>query len=149
MSQHQIQLFWQRNTSDFEYKTYTRNHTWKFKNGVTIQASAAPGFRGDANAIDPEEAYVASLSSCHMLTFLAICAKEKIIVNSYEDEAVGYLERNESKKYVITKVILKPKVIFDEGMNVSQEKLEELHHISHQECFIANSVKTKIETIID
>ena len=101
MSEHRVNLVWQRDRSNFEYKTYSRNHYWKFENGLEIEASATSQFLGDTSKIDPEEAFVASLSSCHMLTFLAICAHERLIVASCEDHAIGYLEKNEDGKLVI------------------------------------------------
>lgn len=149
MSEHRANLIWYRNSPDFDYKTYSRNHSWKFQNGLEIEASATSQFLGDASKIDPEEAFVASLSSCHMLTFLAICANRGLTVDSYEDHAVGYLEKNENGKWVIKRVDLHPKVSFEQSILVNNEELVNLHDHSHRECFIANSVKTEIKTVIE
>jgi len=147
MSQHKAELIWKRSGSDFSYQNYSRNHEWSFQNGLKIEASASSQFLGDENKIDPEEAFVASLSSCHMLTFLAICSRKGIQVESYADNAVGYLEKNSNEKLVITRVQLHPKIEFVDGINLSIEELEELHNQSHHECFLANSVSTEITTI--
>ncbi len=142
MSEYRVNLVWRRDRSDFEYKTYSINHFWKFKNGLEIEASASSLFWGDASKIDPEEAFVASLSSCHMLTFLAICAHKRLMVASYEDHAVGYLEKNGDGKLIINRVDLHLKIEFDNNTPVSNDR-------SHHDCFIANSVKTEIKTIIE
>ncbi len=144
MSEHQATISWNRDSDDFSYEAYTRDHVWEFDNGVKIEASAAPGFRGSFDNIDPEEAYVAALSSCHMLTFLAIAARKRFVVDSYTDSAVGHLEKNEAGKLAITRVTLRPKISFAEEACPSSEELERLHHLAHTECFIANSVHTSI-----
>lgn len=144
MSEHRATIIWNRNSRDFSYDAYSRDHTWEFANGIKIDASAAPGFLGTPENLDPEEAYVAALSSCHMLTFLAIAARRRLIVDFYSDSAVGYLEKNPEGKLAVIRVILRPRVSFSEGTTPSAEKLEKLHHLAHTECFIANSVHTSI-----
>ncbi|MEM9481670.1 MAG: OsmC family protein [Verrucomicrobiota bacterium] len=148
MSEHSAKISWTRGETDFAYESYPRNHTWTFDNGVSIEASAAEGFLGDPANVDPEEAFVASLSSCHMLTFLAICAKKRMAVESYEDAAVGYLEKNEDGALAVTRVELRPVISFS-GDAVSPESLRELHEKAHHHCFIANSVKTEVVTVLD
>jgi len=143
MSEHKVHINWKRGEIPFEYASYDRNHTWRFENGEIIGASAAPAFKGDHSKIDPEAAFVAALSSCHMLTFLAIAAHKKITVDSYEDEAIGYLERDEGGKNAITRVILRPRISF-EGDAPDEKTLREMHEKSHHECFIARSVKTDV-----
>lgn len=143
MSQHQARIAWQRETADFTYEHYNRAHEWRFENGLEIAASAAPEFHGTADRIDPEEAYVASISSCHMLTFLALCARRRIVVDTYLDHAIGYLERTASGNLAITRVELSPRIGFA-GQPPSAERLRRLHEQSHAECFIANSVTTEI-----
>ena len=96
------------------------------------------------DAVDPEEAFLASLSSCHMLTFLAIAAKRKLTLDSYTDEAAGYLEKNAEGRLAMTRVVLRPRIEWAEGINVSQADLDKLHHQAHEGCFIANSVKTAV-----
>jgi len=144
MSEHQATISWNRDSDDFSYEAYTRDHVWEFDNGVKVEASAAVGFLGSPESVDPEEAYVASLSSCHLLTFLAIAARKRFVVDSYTDSAVGYLEKNEQGKLAVTRVTLRPKVSFLEGAGPSSKGLEQLHHLAHTECFIANSVHTSI-----
>ena len=138
--EHRVSLHWTGGEAPFTPETYPRNHQIVFKDGKqAITASAAPGYRGDGVHADPEEMLVAALSSCHMLSFLAIAAKKKLTVESYTDEAVGYLE-NEGGKLWITKVILRPQVT----INADPALLAEIHHLAHQACFIANSVKTDV-----
>lgn len=145
MSEHHASVRWARASRDFAYENYNRAHEMRFKSGeIALAASSAPAFRGDADRVDPEEAYVASLSSCHMLTFLAICARKRLTVDSYEDDAVGFLETGENGKLWVSRVTLKPRVRFATGMNVDAQVLAKIHHQSHEECFIANSVKTEI-----
>jgi organic hydroperoxide reductase OsmC/OhrA len=145
MSEHHAALRWKRTSSDFTYESYNRAHDVLFKEGaIVLPSSSAPEFRGDAERVDPEEAYVASLSGCHMLTFLAICARKRLVLDAYEDEASGWLEKGESGKLWMTHVVLRPRVRFADGTAVSESQLTELHHRAHAECFIANSVKTDV-----
>jgi organic hydroperoxide reductase OsmC/OhrA len=145
MSEHHANVRWKRTSSDFAYDNYNRAHEMRFKNGdVVLAASAAPAFKGDADRVDPEEAYVASLASCHMLTFLAICARKRLSVDAYEDDAVGYLEKGVNGRFWVARVTLKPRVRFATGTDVDAATLAKIHHQSHEDCFIANSVKTHI-----
>ena len=99
MSEHHAGVRWKRASADFTYASYNRAHEMVFKSGaITVAASATPAYKGDAERVDPEEAFVASLASCHMLTFLAICALKKVTVESYEDAAVGYMEKGTNGK---------------------------------------------------
>jgi organic hydroperoxide reductase OsmC/OhrA len=140
MAEHHIRLSWGKGEAPFTYEAYTRNHTISFKSGQeTVIASASPAYKGDAGKADPEDMLVAALSSCHMLSFLAIAAKKKLTVNSYEDEAVGFLE-NDGGKLWMTRVILRPQVVID----ADAETLSHIHHLAHEACFIANSVKTDV-----
>ena len=141
MSEHRASVAWERTTEDFSYEAYSRNHTWTFENGLEVAASAAPGFRGDPSRVDPEAAFVAALSSCHMLTFLAIAARKRLVVDDYH-HAVGYLEKDEGGKLAITRVILRPQVTFREPP--APAVVERMHHTSHEECFLARSVKTEV-----
>ena len=143
MSEHRAKVLWARTSKDFTVESYNRSHEWKV-GPVTVAASSAPEFRGDATRANPEEGLVAAISSCHMLTFLAIAARKKLSLDSYEDEAVGYLEKNEAGKLAITRCILRPKVVWSPGVTVSATDLENLHHAAHEGCFIANSVKTDV-----
>ena len=143
MSEHRITLNWKRTSPDFEYKTYNRDHSVEFKNGQSVGMSAAPKYLGSPAKIDPEEMLVASLSSCHMLTFLAIAAKKKLLVDAYEDDAIGVLAKNAEGKLAITQVTLRPRITFS-GTQPDEATLEEMHHESHEQCFIASSVKCEM-----
>jgi organic hydroperoxide reductase OsmC/OhrA len=144
MSEHKVTLTWERGDKPFEYQKYSRDHTWKFDGGHEMSASAAPAYLGNPANVDPEEAFVASLSSCHMLTFLAVACKKKFVMDEYTDEAVGHMEKNENGKLAITRVELHPKITFSGEKQPSEPELDEMHHFAHTECFIANSVKTKV-----
>jgi len=145
MSEHKARIEWKRTSEDFEAASYTRDHTWVFENGVEVAASAAPDYRGNPERVDPESSFVASLSSCHMLTFLFLCARRHFTVDSYADSAVGYLEKNPEGRMAVTRVELKPRVQFSGDVGPSSEELSQLHERAHRDCFIANSVTTQIE----
>ncbi|NNE93563.1 MAG: OsmC family protein [Verrucomicrobiales bacterium] len=145
MSEHKTTLTWERGDAGFGYKEYPREHDWKFpESGISVPASAAPQYLGSAECVDPEEAYTASLASCHMLTFLAIASMGGFVVDRYEDEAVGYLEKGENGKPWLARVVMHPKITFSGEKQPDAEQLEQLHHKAHQECFLANSVKTDV-----
>jgi organic hydroperoxide reductase OsmC/OhrA len=144
MSEHIAKIEWNRETPDFDYRTYNRDHNWSFDAGITIRASAAPAYLGSASCVDPEEAFVASLSSCHMLTFLAICCRQKFVVDSYHDEAIGILAKNSGGQLAINKVTLRPKVRFGGEKIPTPEETTRMHDQAHHGCFIANSVKTNV-----
>jgi organic hydroperoxide reductase OsmC/OhrA len=149
MSEHHATIHWQRQTADFDYKSYNREHTWTFpKSGRAIEASAAPAYKGKSEFVDPEEALVASIASCHMLTFLALAAGRKLTIESYEDDAVGLLEKNADGRLAITRVTLRPKISFAEPAP-DAETVQDLHHKAHEQCFIANSVTTQIDVVAD
>jgi len=145
MSEHHASVRWTRTSPDFTYDTYNRAHEMTFKRGeVVLPSSSAPAFKGDADRVDPEEAFVAALSSCHMLSFLAICARKRVTVEAYEDDAVGFLEKGASGKLQITRVALRPRVRFAEGTSPDAATVDAIHHQAHNECFIANSVTTDV-----
>jgi organic hydroperoxide reductase OsmC/OhrA len=144
MSEHNVTVNWKRETPDFAYETYNREHDWSFDAGVTVRASAAPAYKGSESCIDPEEAFVASLSSCHMLTFLAICSKKGFVVDRYRDDAVGDLEKDASGRLSITHVRLRPEVNFSGEKIPAPETIGQMHDQAHHACFIANSVKTEV-----
>ena len=148
MSEHHATVEWERGSVEFKYRTYSRDHTWKFEGGVRVGASSAPEYLGNPNLVDPEKAYVAALASCHMLTFLAIAARKRLVVDHYRDSAVGFLEKNPDGKLAVTRVVLHPKVSFGPPPP-SPEGLEKIHELAHKECFIANSVRTSVTFEID
>ncbi len=144
MSEHKATIQWRRETPDFAYETYSRDHDWLFDAGITVRASANPAYLGSEQSVDPEEAFVASLSSCHMLTFLAIAARKRRVVDSYFDEAVGILAKDASGRLAITKVTLRPRVAFGGDKPPSPADIASMHDQAHHACFIANSVKTDV-----
>ena len=145
MSDHRAQITWTRGNSGFGYKEYSRTHEWTFpQSGQTVHASAATEFLGTPDCVDPEEAFTAALLSCHLLTFLAIASMSGYVVDSYEDEAVGYLEKAEDGKPWLARVVMHPKISFSGDKEPTPEHLELLHEKAHKECFLARSVKTEV-----
>lgn len=144
MSEHKATVIWARGGKDFTVESFERNHEWVFEGGVRVPGSSAPGYGGDPSLVDPEEAFVASLSSCHMLFFLALSAKRGILIESYEDDAIGVLQKGPDGKTWMTDVTLRPAIVFADGHQPSAEDIDKLHERSHHLCFIANSVKTHI-----
>lgn len=148
MADYRATVVWQEQPGeDFRKGRYSRGHEWQFDGGVTVPASSAasvvPLPWSVESAVDPEEAFVASLSSCHMLWFLALAAKAGYVVVSYRDEASGTMARNAAGKLAMTQVVLRPAVAFS-GDAPGQDALEALHHQAHEECFIASSVLTDV-----
>ena len=145
---HTARVIWERNGGDFAGKKYSRLHRWTFDGGLSVKASSSPDVvkvpYSDPSAIDPEEAFVASCASCHMLSFLWRAALAGFVVESYEDHAEGVMEKNSEGKLAITRVMLKPLTRFSGGKLPSAEELDHLHHLAHEDCFIASSVKTEI-----
>lgn len=148
MAQYTAEVLWLRNEQDFISNRYSRRHLLRFDGGVEVAGSSSPHVvplpMSDAAAIDPEEAFVASLSSCHMLWFLSIAAKRKFCVDRYFDAAVGTMGKNADGKFAMLVVTLKPEVIFSGERVPTTEQIEHMHHEAHEECFIANSVKTEV-----
>jgi organic hydroperoxide reductase OsmC/OhrA len=145
-------IIWQKQWGEeFEKGKYSRVHQWVFDGGMKISASSSPNVvpvpMSDPSLIDPEEAFLASLSSCHMLFFLSIAAKKKIIVEKYEDHVQGSMGKNSEEEMAMLTVILNPTIIFSGTDQPSQETIRQIHELAHASCFIANSVKTKIEVI--
>ena len=146
MSEHRIALNWQKGDAPFTYETYSRNHDVAFKAGAAhMTVSAYQAYRGDAAKPDPEDLLVAAMSSCHMLSFLAIAAKKRLTVLSYRDDAVGFLEDDGGTLW-IARAILRPTVVFETPPDA--HTLAQIHHMAHQACFIANSLKTEIQVEI-
>lgn len=143
MSVHKARVAWRRETSSFDYAEYNRSHEWFFDETV-VPASAAPAFLGDANRVDPEEAFVASVAACHMLTFLAIASRKRYIVESYDDQATGLMSKNGEGRLAITRVTLRPRIVFGGESPPDSAAVDRMHSLSHSECFIANSVRTEI-----
>jgi organic hydroperoxide reductase OsmC/OhrA len=152
MSSHEATIQWYRNEDAFTDSHYSRAHTWSFDGGAVVPASPSPDIvplpHSVAENVDPEEAFVASLSSCHMLVFLSIAAKRGYTVDSYRDEASGVLEKNDDGRLAVTRVTLRPDATYSGDKTPSSEQIEKMHHRSHELCFIANSVLTRIQTDI-
>jgi organic hydroperoxide reductase OsmC/OhrA len=148
MHNYEARVAWKRNGATFSDSRYSRVHEWSFDGGTRIVASASPSGvpapYSSAEAVDPEEALVASASSCHMLFFLLIAAKRGYVVESYVDDAIGIMEKNPAGKMAITRITLRPRIEFAAGKAPSAEQLESLHHDAHEECFIASSLKSEI-----
>ncbi len=147
MSEHRFDLRWERGPHEFKYETYDRTHRWRFGGGVERDASAAPEYLGRAELPNPEEALVAALSSCHMLSFLAIAARQRFAVESYRDAAVGHMEKNADGKLAVTRCELRPSVAFSGEKQPTREQLARMHEQAHHVCFIANSVKTVVSVV--
>lgn len=147
-----VRVFWRKKPHEaYLDKKYSRAHTWSFDGGIEIEASSSPRVvplpMSNESAVDPEEAFVAALSSCHMLSFLAIAAEHGYVVESYEDNAEGVLRKNDQGKLAMTKVTLKPHVTFGGDDIPSSDQVDKLHHLAHEVCFIANSVGTEIAIV--
>lgn len=148
MSEHKATITWKSSSEEFLKGKYSREHSWTFDGGLTIPASPSPSVvptpcSNPAN-IDPEEAYVASISSCHMLTFLYLAMKQGFQVDSYQDEAVGVMTKNEKGVPWLSVVTLHPKIEYSGGKLPTPADEERLHHLAHEQCFIANSIKTVV-----
>jgi len=149
MSTYTAKISWKNDSPDtFTKNRYTRGHTWTFDGGVEVPASSSPHsvrvpFSVE-EAVDPEEALVASASSCHMLTFLWVASKNGFVIESYEDNAVGEMTKNENGVEWMSKITLDPKIEWSADKIPSVEELAEMHHQAHEQCYIANSIKPEI-----
>lgn len=148
MSHYTAETLWERKDADFLDNRYSRLHLLRFDGGLQVPGSSSPSVvplpMSDASALDPEETFVSSLSSCHMLWFLTMAVKRKFRVDRYFDAATGVMEKNAEGKVAMTVVTLHPEVTFSGERQPSREELDKLHHDAHEACFIANSVKTDV-----
>jgi organic hydroperoxide reductase OsmC/OhrA len=148
MSHYTAETLWERKDANFLDNRYSRRHLLRFDGGLEVPGSSSPTVvplpMSDASALDPEEAFVSSLSSCHMLWFLTMAVKRKFRVDRYFDAATGVMEKNAEGKVAMTVVTLHPEVTFSGEHQPSREELDKLHHDAHEACFIANSVKTEV-----
>jgi organic hydroperoxide reductase OsmC/OhrA len=149
MSEHRAAIAWKRSGPSFSKGQYSREHTWTFDGGVTVPASAAPSsvpapYSNPAH-VDPEEAFVASVSSCHMLTFLYVAARAGFEIDAYEDEAVGVMTKNEKGVAWVSAITLHPKITYGGERRPTATELEQLHHDAHEQCYVANSIKTDVK----
>lgn len=147
MSAYEATIRWTRGPDAFLKQQYSRGHTWHFDEGVTVPASASPHVvrppLAVAAAVDPEEALVAAVSSCHLLFFLSDASRAGFVVDRYEDAATGEMTKNDAGKIAITKVVLHPQVTFS-GAMPSAETFADLHHHAHEQCYIANSIRAEV-----
>jgi len=148
MAEYKAIISWQRDGPDFLKGKYSREHTWTFDGGLTVAASASPSvvplpYSNPAN-VDPEEAFVASISSCHMLTYVYLAGRQGFQVDSYRDEAVGVMTKDDKGVPWVAAVTLNPKIVYSGDKVPGPDEVKNLHHLAHEQCFIANSVKTRI-----
>ncbi len=147
MQSFEAQVSWQRGAQPFLDNRYSRAHAWHFDGGLTVPASSSPLSvplpMSDPANVDPEEALVAAVSSCHMLFFLALAAKDGYVVDSYRDHARGTLDRNTEGRHAFTRITLRPAIAFA-GAAPSAQALAALHHGAHERCYIANSIKAEV-----
>jgi len=148
-TRHTCAVTWRRAPAEaFTDGRYSRAHFWRFDGGLVVPAAASPHVVApactDERAVDPEEAFVASLASCHMLWFLSLAAKRGIVVDEYRDEAEGLLARDGEGQLALTRVALRPRLAFPDGHEPSRAELEVLHHEAHEACFLARSVRSDV-----
>jgi len=148
MSEHTVTICWIRRDPDFVHGRYSREHSWRFDGGITVPASPAlssvpPPYSNPA-AVDPEEAFVASVSSCHMLTFLSLASKQGLIVDRYEDRAVGHMTKNQRGVPWVSSIQLDPQIAFGGERQPTPDQVAALHHSAHDQCFIAASIRTEV-----
>ena len=148
MSEHVATVEWNRNGQVFSDNKYDRAHHWRFDGGAVVRGSSAPSSvpepLSDPAAVDPEEALVAAVSSCHMLFFLAFARKEGFVVDRYRDDAVGVLGRDERGRMSVTAVTLRPETTFSGGASPDAAALADLHHRAHEACYVANSIRAGV-----
>ena len=148
MSEYKATIKWQRTSPDFLKGRYSREHTWTFDGGAIVAASPSPHVVSapwsNPACVDPEEAFVAAISSCHMLTFLYLASRQGFQIDSYEDEAIGVMAKNEKGVPWMSSVTLNPKIVFSGDKMPAPADEKQLHHLAHEQCYIANSVKTEI-----
>jgi organic hydroperoxide reductase OsmC/OhrA len=148
MSEHKAVIRWERKDPGFLEGKYSREHTWSFDGGVTVPASPSPSVVpapwSKPENVDPEEAFVASISSCHMLTFLWLASKAGFVIDRYEDAAVGRMSKNDHGVLWVSQVDLHPTIVYSDPRQPTPDEVARLHHQAHEQCFIANSVRTQI-----
>ena len=144
-----IKLNWNLGDGELSFGKYNTNHKIKINDEILLNASAAEEYGGNPNNLNPEQAFVAAISSCHMMTFLALAAKMKWPVITYEDKAVAYLGKNSKGRMSVTKIELSPKITFKGNFTISDEEMAEIQDRSHRYCFIANSLSNKVKLVIN
>lgn len=148
MSHHKAVIGWKCSGAEFLKGKYSREHTWTFDGGATVPASSSPSVVpepwSNPACVDPEEAFIAAVSSCHMLWYLSLAARQGLVVESYDDEAVGIMTKNDNGELWISSIKLNPQIAYGGERSPTPAEEERLHHLAHERCFIANSIKTKV-----
>ncbi len=147
MSVYTTNIEWKQTSSDFSFEKYNRNHTITFSGNHILKNSAAPEYFGNSDMSNPEELIAAALASCHMLTFLAVASKSGYNVQSYNCKAEALLAKNDEGKMSITEITLTPEIVYSGDKLPTPEQLKSLHEKAHRNCFIAQSLKTKVNII--
>jgi organic hydroperoxide reductase OsmC/OhrA len=149
MAEHKATISWKRTSEEFLKGKYSREHTWSFDGGLSVPASPSPSVVpapwSNPASIDPEEAFVASISSCHMLTYLFVAAKQGFQIDSYQDEAVGTMSKGANGVPWVSLVTLNPRIVYSGTKLPPPADEEKLHHLAHEQCYIANSIKTEVK----
>ncbi|TDR50776.1 organic hydroperoxide reductase OsmC/OhrA [Halomonas ventosae] len=144
MSVHQSAIRWQRSPHEADANTYSRNHQVSLNGGQQVNVSASAEFKGDSSCADPEQMLVSAVSSCHMLFFLAIAEFQGYQVESYHDDPVGHLERNDKKGMEVTRIVLSPRIAFGGDNIPNQDAISRIHAGAHRNCFIRNSITAEV-----
>jgi organic hydroperoxide reductase OsmC/OhrA len=149
MSEHHATIGWNRPSAEFTKGKYSREHEWVFDGGATVSASPSPSVvpapYSNPAYVDPEEAFVAAVASCHMLSFLYVASRSGFVVDRYDDDAVGRMSKNDKGIPWVSQVILRPRIVYGGGREPTPDESRRLHHDAHEQCFIANSIKTEVE----
>jgi organic hydroperoxide reductase OsmC/OhrA len=151
MPEHTATVRWENHGPDFLKRAYSREHTWHFDGGAVVPASASPHIVpapwSNPAGVDPEEAFVASVSSCHLLWFLHVAIDAGFTVQHYEDAARGEMRNNERGVHWISRITLRPRITWGSAKIPDAAEIARLHHLAHEQCFVANSIKTRVEVI--
>lgn len=149
MSDLSIELYWELGNKELKFGKYLTDHEIKINDNIKVKAGSAPEYGGNINNLNPEQALAAAMSSCHMMTFLALAAKMKWPVISYQDKALVYLGKNSKGNMCVNKIELNPKITFEDNFSVSNEEMKKMQDRSHRYCFIANSLSEDVDVIIN
>ena len=144
-----IELYWELGNKELKFGKYLTDHEIKINDNIKVKAGSAPEYGGNINNLNPEQALAAAMSSCHMMTFLALAAKMKWPVISYQDKALVYLGKNSKGNMCVNKIELNPKITFEDNFSVSNEEMKKMQDRSHRYCFIANSLSEDVDVIIN
>jgi organic hydroperoxide reductase OsmC/OhrA len=147
VSSYIINLDWKKTTEDFSYEKFNRDHSIELSGNQTIKNSASPDYFGNADMTNPEELLASALASCHMLTFLAIASKSGYVLDSYNCKAEAFMGKNAEGRMSVTEITLTPEIVFSGDKKPSDEQLKSLHDKAHKNCFIAQSLQTKVNVL--